>query len=613
MGPKFRSKAAKTVDQADGSPPLGFSDAPVGEDKLELGKYMTGLAEFIERCPTPMTIAVQGDWGTGKTTTLRILESKLENGVHPPAKIVNLNTWQFSHFALTDQLALNLIARVIDSLDENHGSSKPSYASRLVTKLKKATMAGSRSLVSALLAAAPVPPAVTSSLAVVVDELVAEEETNGRSSLEDPIAAISELREAFAELVEQQIQEGSSDRVVVFVDDLDRIDPLRAIEVMEAIKVFLDVPGCVFVLAIDFDVVKMGVRAKYGEGMDEGKARSFFDKMIQVPFLLPVAHYKTDEFLHEGLVKSGLPFEKDTLPQFVRLASASIGSNPRSLKRLLNTFVLLGLIQHRGEEERAPKPVETFATLCLQIAFPRAYSRALDGEADSHGGVFGQWIATLASDDEEVQEGVRNLLELGESDVDHFKTFLEALVGTFGGKVVDGAVHNFDATRFDVALGATSVSLVGESTRLRNTDARRYDRDTRLAWARAKSVLAGELGEVLDAAVVGSDVAFAQSSSWWSAHKRDAETGKQRHIAEVRFNQDGLRAAIGTPASLTGTEAEKMKTLVNAATEHLGAFRDVKVEQRPGRGLLLDCYPIKTREQAEGLGRLLVAVSGKVQ
>ena len=45
---------------------------------LGIGKYVNGLQKFIRHCPTPMSIAVQGDWGTGKTSTIKMVQEQLE-------------------------------------------------------------------------------------------------------------------------------------------------------------------------------------------------------------------------------------------------------------------------------------------------------------------------------------------------------------------------------------------------------------------------------------------------------------------------------------------------------------------------------------------------------
>ena len=72
----------------------------------------------------------------------------------------------------------------------------------------------------------------------------------------------------------------------MFVDDLDRVAPERAVEILEVLKIFLDIPGLVFMLACDYEVIVTGLAAKGGLGED-ASGRSFFDKIIQVPFQMP--------------------------------------------------------------------------------------------------------------------------------------------------------------------------------------------------------------------------------------------------------------------------------------------------------------------------------------
>jgi hypothetical protein len=80
--------------------------------------------------------------------------------------------------------------------------------------------------------------------------------------------------EAFEELTARWVQ-GSFDRdqidetkgaLVVFVDDLDRCLPEKTVQVLEAIKLFLDKHGCVFVLGADIAVVREAVMKHYNEG-----------------------------------------------------------------------------------------------------------------------------------------------------------------------------------------------------------------------------------------------------------------------------------------------------------------------------------------------------------
>ena len=58
---------------------------------------------------------------------------------------------------------------------------------------------------------------------------------------------------------------------VIFIDDLDRLDPPVAVQVLELLKNIFDLEKCVFVLAIDYQVVVKGLKDKFGEPTEENE------------------------------------------------------------------------------------------------------------------------------------------------------------------------------------------------------------------------------------------------------------------------------------------------------------------------------------------------------
>ena len=99
---------------------IGHVDLPLdpasgGQDQLGIAPYYDGLAEFIQRCETPMTIAVQGDWGTGKTSALNFIQQRLQGAEQRPAqaKVIEFNTWLYSQFDLGDALVFSLAHEII--------------------------------------------------------------------------------------------------------------------------------------------------------------------------------------------------------------------------------------------------------------------------------------------------------------------------------------------------------------------------------------------------------------------------------------------------------------------------------------------------------------------
>ena len=118
--------------------------------------------------------------------------------------------------------------------------------------------------------------------------------------------AINDLKSQFQEAVKTKIEHSGVDRVVIFIDDLDRLHPGKAVELLEVLKLFLDCDNCVFVLAIDYAVVSQGVKQKYGELIGEEKGKSFFDKIIQVPLKMLVAQYNVHSYVTNSLQSMGI-------------------------------------------------------------------------------------------------------------------------------------------------------------------------------------------------------------------------------------------------------------------------------------------------------------------
>lgn len=397
--------------------PYGYVDLPVtppdGRDRLNVTAYYTGLSSFIAECQTPMTIAVQGDWGSGKSTALKFVQAELPKSV----KVIEFNTWLYSQFDLGESLVFSMAHEIIRPIAK--GSSTAKKLMRFVATMGAGVLKGGVDLAGSVTGTAPLASAVVESL------------KNATYSDEAPniIAELKDIRHQFATSVREYCNENDVGRIAILIDDLDRVDPGRAIEILESLKLFFEVPQCVFVLALDFDVVLRGVESKYGRDFKKKKARQYFDKIIQVPFAMPVASFEVTDILKEALDRSGL-IEGDRaahLDEYLNLVRWSVGTNPRSIKRLLNSFELLQLILNSQEtplvqaEQRLPRIV--FALLCAQAAYPEFHRQIMEerGENDDLDEVLSDGLK------EEDDEALAEAFELEKVDVRTFRLFRDQL------------------------------------------------------------------------------------------------------------------------------------------------------------------------------------------
>jgi hypothetical protein len=108
----------------------------------------------------------------------------------------------------------------------------------------------------------------------VADKIMDASEEPSPASSQEPSEYISDLQKDLVTLVENKRNECNLDRIVVFIDDLDRLLPQKAVDFLESLKLFLDIEGCVYVLACDYQVVTQGLKQKFGVGEAELKGRS---------------------------------------------------------------------------------------------------------------------------------------------------------------------------------------------------------------------------------------------------------------------------------------------------------------------------------------------------
>ena len=341
-----------------------FSDSPTHDDKFSIENYINGLSNFITECETPLTIAIQGDWGTGKTSIMYQVEKRL-NPEKQDKKIQTIffNTWQYSQFDMGKNLAVALITDLINELNVEDSKKKQFY--------KKTKSVLSKSL-----------EYLNFDFGILNGEKITEKLQDLIISLGEKTNDIKYLKENLQDIINEAIEINDYDRIVIFIDDLDRLVPEKAIELLEVLKLFLDCEHCVFVLAIDYNVVVRGAKSKYGDDLDDEKGKAFFEKIIQVPFTVPVANYDLQNFIESSLNKLDFCFDKykekdrkqlETITQLIRY---SIGNNPRSINRLFNSVSLLMYINN-GDKVDHDEKLMILAMVCFQLRFEEAYNYLL--------------------------------------------------------------------------------------------------------------------------------------------------------------------------------------------------------------------------------------------
>ena len=323
---------------------LGLKDLPIeqkDEESLGIGDYVDVLSEFIRNCDTPITIALQGDWGSGKTSLMNLIENEIKSTEKDKKRILTIwfNTWQYSQFDLAGSLPLSMMQNITSMLEKesNHNSQikeKIDQVSKLLLRIGNSALLGGASLIG-----------LQDSMNAV------QTKWKDQNQPESDIAMmLSKIKKHMKDIVESATKESNKDgleKIVVFIDDLDRIKPVRAVELLEAMKVFLDIDKCVYVLACDYGVVTTGLQEKFNWEQGSHSGKDFFDKIIQVPFKMPLKRYEPESYLKKLLLNTELHFGDCDIASCIELIESSVGFNPRTIKRVLNMLQLLVMLNDK--------------------------------------------------------------------------------------------------------------------------------------------------------------------------------------------------------------------------------------------------------------------------
>jgi predicted KAP-like P-loop ATPase len=400
----------------------GFTDKAATVDAFGIEKYINGLNVFITSCNTPMTIAIQGDWGTGKTSMMTMIREKLGDKVQSAW----FNTWQFSQFSMGDKLPILLLTNLMRSINDNETDninlkqSQEKLGSTLAILGKKVAFGVLENVIGGQLA-----DMAEKGLDGAAKALKGTKDNTEESI--DMAQAIEKLKSDFQDYVVKALNANDKERLVIFVDDLDRLAPSKAVELLEVLKLFLDCEKCVFVLAIDYSVVSRGVADKYGASFDAEKGRSFFDKIIQVPFKLPVASYDISNYVKECFNEINLPCEDDAqLKNYIAMIEKSVGNNPRSIKRLFNTYLLLNSVVIDEILKTDGNKQALFAILCMQQTYEGVYNYIIRNR-DNNDLINGETLR-MFSDKERLQElPIYSDLKMKEDQAEKTAKFFKAL------------------------------------------------------------------------------------------------------------------------------------------------------------------------------------------
>lgn len=391
----------------------GIFDAALSDpdnDLLGISVYARRLAEFMTGLQPPFTIGVYGAWGSGKTTFVRFVEALLKQKVDH-LRFITFEAWPFkTSDELWRALVQTIAQELYDVADEpqalpaadGDGSTEP-FAVRVGRLLRKPafyltretpppppnadyyellrrlddtfyggvrpssserrTLDEEAALVTLVQGAVTMMGGLSPMIAAMraffggdakvdIAQLLKQEKDD---TMRRRIQSVAEFRRVLRDLFETRAKGAT---VYVFIDDLDRCMPDVALDLLEALKIFLGETRCFFIVAADEQLIGEGLRIRYKELLEIAptgetarlfarRGKEYFEKIIQLGIRVP-----------EHSAQEVHTFIAAQFPQWLAatdLIQAAVGTNPRRLKQYCTWLTYKSMVARRSEKASQPE------------------------------------------------------------------------------------------------------------------------------------------------------------------------------------------------------------------------------------------------------------------
>ena len=372
-----------------------LDDLPTDTDALDFQPYVDTLVDIVQTGSTPLTIGVFGGWGSGKTSLMKMVKK----GLPPEFTVAWFDAWKYDKeetlwrafllsvlsamYAakkLSDDELTKLTAMLYRALDLEKSGGVTIDLAKFFPKLAQGAMQVGLSFLPGGTALSKLVEELQKAGANNLSETAFDAIQRERTKIHiEQVRFLEQFQDQFARLVKDRVA-AKNGRLVVFVDDLDRCLPEKAIEVLEAIKLFVDAPGCVFVLGLDQEVIARGIEMKYRElKQDSGDGKTphfvidgahYLEKIIQLPFQIPPV-----ECNDMGEFVNGLSADWPDV-ECPNIFAEGLGDNPRQIKRTVNVFLMLWKLAEKREKKLQGriKPLRLAKVVAIQTIYPELYS-----------------------------------------------------------------------------------------------------------------------------------------------------------------------------------------------------------------------------------------------
>lgn len=360
------------------SPDLPITKAR--DDILNRSSFAKNLAKVLLEysCSSSFSIGLYGEWGSGKTSLLNmVIEEIADKDSH--AVILRFNPWLCSD---SKQLISQFFKQLATAI-----------------KMKKTATAKACELIDQYAdifdAAAAIP--FVGEAVVAAGKTVAQQAKQHLEKTNDLQAVKNKIVE---KLEEEKL------KIIVAIDDIDRLSEEEIIAVFQLVKALADFPNTVYLLAFDYKVVIQALKK-----VQHGDGKEYLEKIIQVPFEIPAPSIDT---IHKTLFSklnsiigdiADNQWDRETWSRLFEFGIKDYIVSIRDVIRYTNVF---SLKYELLKEETAP--VDLLGLTCLQVFEPTIYSRLPYYKSILCGTITGYSYDNRKDEEGKIRQAIDNLL-----------------------------------------------------------------------------------------------------------------------------------------------------------------------------------------------------------
>lgn len=317
---------------------LNFSsDKPVSakaDDRFQRYEFSKRISESIVQRESSdgIVIGLYGAWGEGKTSILNFIDQELKS--QESVLIIKLNPWRYGNEETLLKKFFGKIAAILGRELENQKEKLGNFIS------KYGSLGG----------------------------IFGVDASGIGKSIAD--VDLEDLKNRIDEFLKE-----SQRKLVIFVDDIDRLDRSEIFTLFKLVKLTADFTNTTYLLSFDEQMVASAIGSRFGEG-NQKSGENFLEKIIQVPLKVPQAQPDAlkkycFELVDIALHGSGLELTKEEAQRFVSVFSENVLlklKTPRFAVRYGNTLsfsipLLKGEVNH----------VDLMLIEALKIFYPTHY------------------------------------------------------------------------------------------------------------------------------------------------------------------------------------------------------------------------------------------------